>query len=263
MKQFPYRGAIATLLLALLLATPPSAALDRDGAFADTRGDLFTDRAVPVRLKDTLRDDLARIPTHPGEWSSRDDTSWPEVLDRYLAYDDLVVRDYAKPGMYVPVQLMAISARQAGAFHNPEICFTVQGGAPRNLEGTSIEVDGVANRSTVPVGRMLIEYPGDDLLPRLVYNVYVVERHLLAADRTTWIRLSIVGVDPDNLTAHDALLQDLAQDLVPSLFSASGQARTTYGWLHAAYGPQWAALAVLVAAVPVAAELAIILRRRT
>lgn len=264
MKQFPYRGAVVSLLLVLVLVTPPSAALERDGAFADTRGDLFTDQAVPVRLKDTLKGDFDRVPDRPGNWSARDDNSWPEILDRYLAYDDLLVRDYARPGLYIPVQLMVLSARQAQAFHNPQICFTVQGGLPQELAPTTIPVQGVANTSVVPVGRMLIEYPaGANLLPRLVYNLYIVERHLLAPDRTTWFRLSVVGVDPNNLTAADALLHDLAVQLVPTLFTASGDARTTWSWIAAGYGPGWAALATLLAVAPVGLEAAVLARKRT
>lgn len=253
-RPFPYRGAIATLLMAILLVTPPATVLDREGAFADTRADIFTSSATPVRLKDTLRTDLASIPAQVGDWTGHDDQSWPAVLGKYLQYDNLLVRDYLSPGLYQGVQLMVLTARHPAAFHNPEICFTAQDGVVRNLESTEVDVGGVAAATQVSVGRMLITYP-DGLPARLVYNLYVVERHLLSQDRTTWIRIAMTGVDPDNLTDADARMHELEAHLAPTLFSTSGEARTTLQWVNANFGPVAAAAAVLATLAPVGAEL--------
>lgn len=257
---FPYRGGAASLLLAVLLLIPPAAVLDREGAFADSRADLFTTRALPVRLKDTLRTDLSTIPPTPGNWTSQEDRSWPAILGTYLRYDALLVRDYVTQGLYQPVQLMVLTARHATAFHNPELCFTVQGGDVHVLPPTSLAVPGVASAANVTVGRLLVTY-ANLTQPVLVYNVYVVERHLLAADRTTWVRLAFFGADPDHLEDADAMLTELAGRLLPTMFSTSGQARTTLGWVAANFGATAATASVLAALAPAVAEV-VLLRRK-
>jgi hypothetical protein len=259
--NFPYRGGIATFLLAVLLLTPPAGALERDGAFADTSGNAFSGNAVSVRLKDTLKTDLNAIPATVGEWHSRDDNSWPAILQRYLAYDALLVRDYTRPGLYVGIQLMVLSARHAAAFHDPEICFQAQDGIVEPLTPTEFQVEGVSSKTNVSVGRLRVTYPGDEA-PRLVYNLYVVERHLLAPDRTTWIRFTAQGHAANNITAGDELIRPLAEQLIPSLFTASGQARTMFEWIQVGYGAGFAVLAAAVAGAPLALESVLLARRK-
>lgn len=278
MTKLPYAGALVTLLVAVLLLTPPGELIDRQGAYADTRGDVFTDAAVPVELEDGLREEPGQVlPRELGNWTGEDDTSWPEVLDDYLAYDSLLVRDYEHPGFYFPAQVMILSARHARAFHDPEICFSVQGGqvetlatkplpAPEPFGANGTTATGQASQSTTeearplaPVGRMHITYPSEDgngsrAPPKLVYNIYVVERHDAAPDRTTWIRLSMAGVGQNSTEQVEPYLEDLLQRVVPYMFQASGQARTTAQWLQTTYGTPALIVAGLAAAAPVTGE---------
>lgn len=263
MTRIPYRGAAVTLLLLVILLTPPEELLTRKGAYADTRADIVTTSAIPVELRDGLRSDPGDVvPGELGNWTGRDDPSWERDLREYLKYDSLLVREYTRPGFYVPVQVMILTARHAHAFHNPEVCFTVQGGNVSVLNGTRIPAPAAPDGSSAPVGRLLITYPETGQPAKLVYNLYVVERHDAAADRTTWIRLSLPGVDANNTDALEPYLLDLMSGLAPYLFHGTGTARTTAEWVANAAGWPAAIAAGIGTLVPVAAEGVWLARRR-
>lgn len=258
MTRIPYAGAVVSVLLVALLLTPPGELVDREGAYASQRADVFDESAVPVELADGLRSDPGEvIPKQLGDWNGTDDDSWDtETLDRNLAYDHLLVRDYEAPGLYYPVQLMVLTARHDQAFHDPEVCFDVQGGMVQALEDVSMQAPGPAEAETMNVGQLHISYAdeadnGTGGPPKLVHNLFVVERHDAAPDRTTWIRLSIPGVAQDDVDQVAPVLTGLMEQVTPYLFHATGEDRTVGHWVNASHGTPALAGAVVLAVAPV------------
>lgn len=263
MKDLPYRGAAVTVLLVILLLTPPSELFHREGAFADTRADIQTSLAEPIVLNDGLRGDVkAVLPTELGEWRGVNDESWDEQLSQRLQYDQLLVRDFQKDGLFVPVQSMVLTARHAQAFHDPEVCFSVQGGQVSHLSPTSVQVPSDSGFVDIPVGRMLIEYDNASIAAKLVYNLYIVETRDAAPDRTSWIRLTLQGAVPSAVDSYEPLFQDLLGQMVPYLFHGAGDARTTFHWIGQTAGWWVAAIGAVAAFIPVAGEWAWLWRRR-
>lgn len=252
--SLPYRGAAATLLLGAVLLTPPTELVEREGAYADTTGVALSADAVPVKLLDGLTGDVSSaIPWQLGEWKGGPDPDWTEDLSTYLGYDSLLVRDYLLPGLYVPVQLLVITARQAGAFHDPTACLETNSGRVHPLAVTTVD-SPASEGPPAPVGRFLVTYP--EAPARLVYSLYVVENHLAAPHRVTWVRLLVDGVDPDAPEAFDAPLAELLARVVPHLFQGAASERTTLGWVSSQGGPPAALGAVLATLAPVGIELA-------
>ncbi|MBW3583330.1 MAG: EpsI family protein [Euryarchaeota archaeon] len=253
MSAVPYRGAAITTLLIVLLVTPPAELFHRDGAFVDTRADLRTSDATPIVLSDGLRSDIQDVlPLQLGKYKGVADHSWDANLSKILYYDQLVVRDYVTPGIFYPFQLMVLTARHANAFHDPEVCFSNQGGNVRHAEPTAIHLGGALGAFQVPVGRMVIHY--DDAPAKLVYNVYVVETHDAAPDRTTWIRVTLPGVVPSAVDSYDALFKEFIGGVAPYIFHGAGGARTSFEWLGNVAGWPVAYGIGLVAVAPLAGE---------
>lgn len=254
--QVPYAGAVVTVLLVAVLLTPPGELVDRQGAYASQKGDVITGDAVAVELRDGLRSDPGEaVPREIGPWNGTDDDSWPAELEDWLAYDELLVRDYEREGLYFPVQLMVLTARHSKAFHDPQICFDVQGGEVTPLEGLALPAPGPTEAEEVEVGQLHISYPAEDENdtrgpPRLVQNLYVVERHDAAADRTTWIRLSMSGVGEDSADEASEHMIELMEQITPHLFYATGEDRTVAHWAQATYGNGGLVAALGLAAAP-------------
>lgn len=250
----PYRGAAGTLLLGALLLTPPTELVEREGAYADTTGVALSADAVPVKLLDGLTGDVSRaVPLQLGAWKGGPDPDWTEDMSTYLGYDSLLVREYLLPGLYVPVQLLVVTARQAGAFHDPTVCLKAGSGRVYPLATTTV-ASPASDGTPAPVGRFLVTYP--EAPARLVYSLYVVEHHLASPHRTTWVRLLVDGVDPDAPEAFDAHLADLVERVVPHLFQGAVGERTTLAWIGSKGGVPAALGAVLATIAPVAIDLA-------
>lgn len=259
LTSIPYRGGAFTLLLFLLLLTPPNELLEQRGSYADTVGDSRGLAATPIDVRSGLVSDPAgAIPRVFGEWTGTDDDSWPPELQDQLSYDSLLVRQYQRPGFYVPVQLMVITAENAHAFHNPTVCFRVQGNSVYPMQDTSIEFEG----QDISIGRIVVEDVEGNSPPRIVYNLYLVQEKFAAPERTTWIRLMFSGA---NLTTEPQLhpfLTGLLGEIAPHAFSSRWDARTTVQAVHAIGGWPLAAAAIGLAVIPLGVEGMVLVRRR-
>lgn len=247
----PYRGGLVTLVLAILLVAPPSGLMNREAAFVDTSGAVRSGQAQAIDFSDGLRPDIAdRLPLELGPWTGSVDASWPERLQDTLDFDDLVVHDYTRPGVLSYLQVMVLTARHGNAFHDPQVCFSgTRGGQVETLASTTTSLPGGAQ---IPVGRMLVTYSAEDGRPaKLVYNVYVIEKHAIAPDRTTWIRIMFPNAAPDHLEETEALVANLLDLSLPHIFQGTAAHRTTMEWIASEFGTVAAGLAALVTMGPV------------
>lgn len=247
--KLPYRGGAISLLLFLVLATPPAELLETAGAYADVRGDIRSPVATPIDVQTGLSDDpAAAIPRQLGVWNGTDDDTWPEELETSLRYDSLLVRQYTRPGFYQPVQLMVITAEHAGAFHNPSVCFRAQGNRVLPIEDTAIQVDDQEHA----VGRMIADK--DDQPSRLVYNLYLVEQKFAAPERTTWLRLIYYGANETTAPQVEPFMLDLMSQIAPHAFEGREGERTTFQAVSNGMGLEWALGIAGVALLPVAVD---------
>jgi hypothetical protein len=248
----PFRGGALTLLLVAILLAPPSAVLEQKGGYADVRGDIRTGQAIPVEVKDTLiADPWSAVPRDLGPWQGTDDRSWPfDALQRQLAYDTLMVRDYDRDGFLLPAQVMVLTARHGRAFHNPEVCFNLQSdNGITDIPDTTLHLDGIG---ALPVGRFAVHY--EDAPPKLVYNVFLQQEKFSAPTRTTWLRIALDGADESTAAQAEPFLTDLLERIVPHAFAGRSQAKTTWGAIEHTLGPPIALAAALLAAAPLVAE---------
>ncbi|MGB1586941.1 MAG: exosortase-associated EpsI family protein [Thermoplasmatota archaeon] len=254
--KLPYRGGAISLLLFLVLATPPAELLETAGAYADVRGDIRSTAATPIEVQAGLSKAPAEaIPRQLGQWNGTDDDTWPEELETSLRYDSLLVRQYTRPGFYQPVQLMVITAEHAGAFHNPSVCFRAQGNRVLAIEDTAIQVDDQEHA----VGRMIADK--DDQPSRLVYNLYLVEQKFAAPERTTWLRLIYYGANETTAPQVEPFMVDLMSQIAPHAFAGRDGERTTFQALSNGFGMGWAITAAVGAILPVAIDA--VLRRKS
>ncbi|GEM_PF-465585 len=288
-------GFLALSIVLILLLSTPGMIFSKGVDLIDTElsrrsGHEFY---VQTALDFGDRASLATLPKEFGNWSMSHEYNWNALAER-LNVSLMLCRDYAKPGLYIPVNLLVARSKETNTsgFHPPIVCYPALGYTIVNGEvnptpyrffdheqhlGETEEME-VANVSwitkplfggeemqnvTIPVKKLVIEKydDGGNVIKRgVVLYFYVKTDRWGITEEFTFIRVEATfaptqGNWSEAVEGTTAVCEGLMSELFPKLFKL----REPEEMIIVAMAKEGGALGVAAAVVLIDIPLAVIL----
>jgi hypothetical protein len=262
-------GLLASAFLVSLLFTPVSYVTAQGVTFIDTE---LKEASPDRQFVQTLfnmgdRDALMSLPKQLGEWQMVHEYNWDRVAS-ILNSDLLLSREYAKPGVYQPLNVVIVESRNLSSFHSAPVCFTFQGyrvlqentgiriptlGSPWAREQWLQNVRQGVFAGAVGAKDLIVERPlaGGGSAHELALYFYVKNEQAQGSGAITWVRVSVPIPGPDNYQGQLLMAQELLGEIVPKLFTLRPPDVSVLGALTDAGGVPLATLGVVGAVAPV------------
>ena len=131
--RIPYLTIVGIFLLAVsitLMCSNPELIFSKSVSFIDTElskapgHETFAWNKAGFKTNERLVD----FPMKLGEWEGHD---WDELkaanLREALGANVFLMRDYYRPGLYMPIFFLIVQAKESSALHPPVVCFKAHG----------------------------------------------------------------------------------------------------------------------------------------
>lgn len=272
-------GFVALVLVVAALFSTPSMIFAKSVSVVDTelREDSGHAQKVLTKLDLAKNASLQSIPTKLGNWTLTHTYDWDSVAT-LLNANVLLSRDYSRPDLLQPVNLLIVQSTNVSSFHPAPVCYQVQGWAVHD-DGTVVDVP-IPNATWSQQAWLSKAEPfvfrgnltakvldvtkgtGKNTTEHVAIYVYLKKEDWKVTNDITWVRMEMdvpAGTGPGPVLS---IMGDLFAAAVPNLFSFdSGHEATLAEGVVAKLGPSgWGIIAVAVA-MPLGITL-IALRRR-
>lgn len=221
-------GVVGLLVVLAILLSTPSMVVAKSVAVVDT--ELREDGASPQRVLTTM--DLGKpdaLPRKLGRWNATQQYAWDDV-GTLLHANALLSRDYARPGLHQPVNLLILQSANVTSFHPAPVCYRAQGWDVHD-DGLLVPVP-IPNATWAQPGWISDDAPGTfhgnltakalvatkEGDERVALYVYLKKSDWAVTRDVTWIRVEIgvpPGTDPTDAVAA---MRDLLGEAVPYMF---------------------------------------------
>jgi Protein of unknown function (DUF3485) len=266
------------LVVAALFSTP-SMIFAKSVSVVDTelREDSGHAQKVLTKLDLAKNESLQSIPTKLGNWTLARTYEWDNI-GTLLNANVLLSRDYSRPDLLQPVNLLIVQSTNVSSFHPAPVCYQVQGWTVHD-NGT-VENVPIPNATWSQQAWLSNEEPfvfhgnltakvldvtkgtGANATEHVTMYVYLKKEDWKVTNDITWVRMEISVPVGSDIAPAVRVMSDLFAAAVPNLFSFdAGHEATLAEGIVAKLGPSGWGLVGVAVAMPLGLTL-IALRRR-
>ncbi|HWG92321.1 MAG TPA: exosortase-associated EpsI family protein [Candidatus Thermoplasmatota archaeon] len=230
-------GLVALLVVVALLLSPPSMIFAKAVSVVDTELRQSSGNEVRVVTKFDLGDvrQLNRLPKTLGNWTMSHQYAWDNIATR-LDTDVLLSRDYVRPGLLQPVNLLIVQSGNVSSFHPAPVCYRMQGwtvpeegklvvvpipnatfaqGSWLGGQNEVLAFNGEIRAKLLPVTKAAT---GNTTIKKVALYVYLKDEVARVTEDVTWVRVEVAL--PADAPDEEALplLGELLGETVPQVF---------------------------------------------
>lgn len=276
--RIPYLTIVGIFLLAVsitLMCSNPELIFSKSVSFIDTElskapgHETFAWNKAGFKTNERLVD----FPMKLGEWEGHD---WDELkaanLREALGANVFLMRDYYRPGLYMPIFFLIVQAKESSALHPPVVCYKAQGYHVDEftdvIKVTSASQggassDNVLTSGTIPMKKLVVsKTSGGKVIERRVALYCYLRGGQFTSDTINLVRISAIVPAQGSYDGILEEMKDLAGLAIPQLFELrqEGESQMLIAKL-AGWGVQGGFLIFLAFAIPVALITYPILRK--